>query len=127
MSESFSRTAALGYMTKEQYRAARPLPPFIAIALALISVPCVLLGALDLADALNRNLPAALPIGAFLAGWFLAGCAYALRRLQLIEWRITLTSDVYVPSRARPEIFSSASSTLPAGSDLSCLEHIEPL
>ena len=73
MSESFSRTAALGYMTKEQYRAARPLPPFYCNRARSDLGPLRSLGALDLADALNRNLPAALPMGAFLAGWFLAG------------------------------------------------------
>jgi hypothetical protein len=96
-------------MTKDQYRAARPLPAFITIALTLVAILCVLIGALDLADALNHSSPVARPVGVSLAGWFLAACAYALRRLQLIEWRITLPSDDYVSTPPKPEIFSTSS------------------
>jgi len=86
-------------MTKEELRIQRPLPSPLVILLALVSTLTILSGAAEAADALNHNQPIGYPIAAFLAGRYLAAAAYAVRRLQLIEWRINLPSDA-APARS---------------------------
>jgi hypothetical protein len=85
-------------MTTEQLRIARPVPAALIVALATIAVFSILIGGGSAAIALNDNEPAAPYLALFLGGWFLAAVAYALRRLQLIEWRVNLPSDARIPA-----------------------------
>ena len=76
------------------------------IALAIISAFAIVAGVVVILGGIADAAPAEAQIGAscFIGGWFLAGLAYAVRRLQLIEWHL----------RGAKEPASSSNSDAPA-------------
>jgi len=76
----------------EQWRAGEPpSPPIFIVAIAFLAILAIIVGCISvLAWANNQTSSgeASFGIAAFGAGWFFVGFAFALRKLQLIEWRL---------------------------------------